>query len=228
MSAVVIEPEATGSPDSSRDSDVLSAFLTGFVDVSAVATFSAEPTFTTEAASVLAVETDQGVVEEDGRNDGFEAVAQTPDEIVVSDSGAVCVDAEYLSDTPPSRLVHTSPILADVLCPSSSTLPCATDSHGVFINSRLISYATLCKRPGVHCTRSRMLVNSVLLNEWIPETHDLNITQVRLSMYDVRHPVGMQHLLHSIISMRRRLQDVFCIDTIGNRVLGSLPSFKVQ
>lgn len=119
--------------------------------------------------------------------------AETPED-------EVCVEMSYLSRVPSEHLVHASPFSAAVLCPSSSTLPCATADHMVRVAGKSISYRQLCK--STNCEKRNMLVNSVLAHAWTETMHDGNTA---LTMFDARHPEFVQRVVHRVISMRRAI-----------------------
>lgn len=114
------------------------------------------------------------------------------------DSSEVCVDARYLSYVPSLHLVHKEPILARVLCPQNTTLPCGTPNHMLRIRETATSYASFCL--SVPCTHRRIAVNSVLSHRWHEEDHGYGIT---LTMLDMRHPELIQQVLHSAIAAFR-------------------------
>lgn len=112
----------------------------------------------------------------------------------------VCVDARYLSRYTADNLVHMAHITADVLCPTDSSLPCATANHMVRLNGKAISYAALCEER--KCTIDRMQVNSVLSHKWTEQEHDNGVV---LTMLDARHPETVQKSLHRLTSARRAI-----------------------
>lgn len=112
-----------------------------------------------------------------------------------------CVDARYLTSYSAEHLVHPAHMMADVLCPADSTLPCGTANHMVRIAGKPISYAALCETR--KCTADRMLVNSVLSHEWKEQKHGEGLV---LTMFDVRHPEVAQKTLHRFIAMRRTME----------------------
>lgn len=112
----------------------------------------------------------------------------------------VCVDAKYLASFPAHTLVHTKAIRAAVLCPQSSSLPCATADHMVRVNGMATSYREYCNRAGVSCESKRMAVNSVLSHLWEETRHDDGVS---LTMLDARHPETLQKMMHRAIAIRR-------------------------
>lgn len=116
----------------------------------------------------------------------------------------VCVDAAHLADYPASSLVHASHIDASVLCPASSTLPCATADHMVRVAGKSISYRQLCERRA--CEKRSMPVNSVLVHAWEETTHEEDVV---LTMFDARHPELVQRVLHRITALNRAVRRTF-------------------
>lgn len=110
----------------------------------------------------------------------------------------VCVDASYLINYASHQLVHVKHIMADVLCPKDSSLPCATANHMIRIDGKAASYVQYCERYA--CADNKMEVNSVLSYMWEDEDHD---NGVKLTMFDVRHPEKVQIILHRLTAVRR-------------------------
>lgn len=125
------------------------------------------------------------------------------------ESRAVCVEAIYLArlGIDEEHLVHKNHILADVLCPMGSSLPCGTAAHGLIVGGKVISYREWCAKEGARCIARTALVNSVLTVHWRDEVHhhDQHSTVV-LTMFDVRYPRLLQKVVHGAIAIRRVLR----------------------
>lgn len=161
------------------------------------------------AVSVHAAEDEDTNDHNDGDGDDHSKHSPEPDETAEASSDAddeVCVDAKYLTSFPAHTLVHTTAIRAAVLCPQSSSLPCATADHMVRVNGMATSYRELCNRAGVACESKRMAVNSVLSHLWEETTHDDGVS---LTMLDARHPETLQKMMHRAIAVRRSIARVF-------------------
>lgn len=115
-----------------------------------------------------------------------------------SSDNDVCVDASYLFNYASHQLVHAKHIMADVLCPAESSLPCATPNHMIRIDGKAASYAQYCERYA--CAENKMEVNSVLSHIWEDENHGNGF---ELTMFDYRHPENLQIVLHRLTAMRR-------------------------
>lgn len=114
------------------------------------------------------------------------------------DAEEVCVSASYVSKYARHELVHAEHIMADVLCPVDSSLPCATSNHMVRVNGLTKSYSQYCELN--KCAKDKMEVNSVLSHIWQDEDHG---NGVQLTMFDVRHPEMVQKVLHRLTAVRR-------------------------
>lgn len=69
------------------------------------------------------------------------------------------------------------------------------------VNDKAMSYGEYCKV--VKCqVKDNVLVNSVLSHIWEEESHGSN---VKLTMFDIRHPEFIQSILHRTMSATRRL-----------------------
>lgn len=115
--------------------------------------------------------------------------------------GEECVDAQYVTRYGPDDLVHDPHILAQVLCPVNSSLPCGTPDHMLKIQGTPVSYRQFCDI--VRCERTTMHVNSVLSHIWEDEEHDRGIV---LTMLDVRHPERVQTIVHRTVAARRAVR----------------------
>lgn len=125
----------------------------------------------------------------------------------------VCVDAAYLASkgfTSSAHFVHRNHFEADVLCPLSSGLPCGTANHAIRMGDdqlmkKTTSYKTFCAV--YKCERKRMLVNSVWSHMWDENHHGVVNAQenVKLTMFDQRHPQSMQLALHRIMATARQV-----------------------
>jgi hypothetical protein len=124
-----------------------------------------------------------------------------------NDSG--CVDETWLvrRGYEPSELVHATPVVMDVLCPTGLSLPCGTEHHAVQYAGQTLSYAQLCGNSDVFCTSSKMAVNSL----WSFHAHAKagievdNASETRLFMHDVRYSYSQQYALHSVMSAFRTI-----------------------
>jgi hypothetical protein len=122
-----------------------------------------------------------------------------------NDSG--CVDVTWLvrRGYKPSELVHSTPVVMDVLCPTGLSLPCGTEHHAVQYAGKTMSYAQLCGSSDVFCTASKMSVNSL----WSFHAHAKagievdSASETRLFMHDVRYSYSQQYALHSVMSAFR-------------------------
>jgi hypothetical protein len=123
-------------------------------------------------------------------------------------SGA-CVDETWLvrRGYKSRELVHATPVVMDVLCPTGLSLPCGSEHHAVQYAGKTVSYAQLCGSSDVFCTSSRMGVNSL----WSFHTHARagievdGATGTRLFMHDVRYSYAQQYALHSVMSAARNV-----------------------
>jgi hypothetical protein len=124
-----------------------------------------------------------------------------------NDSG--CVDVTWLvrRGYKPSELVHSTPVVMDVLCPTGLSLPCGTEHHAVQYAGKTVSYAQLCGSSDVFCTASKMSVNSL----WSFHAHAKagievdSASETRLFMHDVRYSYSQQYALHSVMSAFRAI-----------------------
>lgn len=183
---VTIEPSSTGRPEQTFWESQPSVEASAYADASMqVAAVDSTPSADT-----------------DGNPSPSPSVLPLSAEVT---SRAVCVDAAYLQHVPRQHLVHREHIAADVLCVADSTLPCATEHHAVVFRSKLTSYADLCAMDNVRCMRRRSLVNSVLSHRWQLQTHRHGEEHLELTMYDVRHPVAMQLVLHWTLAAVRHI-----------------------
>lgn len=183
---------------------------------------SGEPSAAISFAPIWQQEAGPQQNEDEEEEDDKEAEAsKQPDPAATAESKNVCVDATYLNEYLRRDLVHAEHVWADVLCPANSTLPCGTTEHGVLSEGTLISYAALCQRPGMACSKTRMLVNSVLSNKWPLQQHITGRmhSSVQLTMFDVRHPPRVQLVLHSFISFGRYTSSVMRLGLFSRSVL---------
>lgn len=121
------------------------------------------------------------------------------------DDDEVCVDAKHLAHYPSHLLVHLTPFRASVLCPLSSTLPCATADHMLRVEGKSMSYREYCSI--VKCSKDEMDVNSVMSHVWKETAHDNG--RAMLTMYDARHPESLQRMVHRVTALRRTVSRVF-------------------
>lgn len=122
-----------------------------------------------------------------------------------TDDGSTCVDHQWLvaQGFGAHEMVHAAPVLAPVLCPVGSRLPCGTAHHALRIGNQDTSYGEYCATRKVECTRERIFVNSLFAFHPVSRSGiDLtaNTLSVRLYMHDVRYPFGAQVALHMAIS----------------------------
>lgn len=140
-------------------------------------------------------------------------VSASPDD----DDDEICVDVKYLATkgfTSSQHFVHRQHFKANVLCPMSNGLPCGTANHAIRINGKgnevkkITSYKTFCSV--YKCERKRMLVNSVWSHIWNENEHGVidesqENENMKLTMFDQRHPQSMQLALHRIMATTRRV-----------------------
>lgn len=163
--------------------------------------------------------------------DGDESPAPFGDDLQPSispsdgDDDAVCVDHTYVLKTHDAhQLVHKQHVYAPVLCPTGlqNGLPCATRFHMVHVNGADMSYEQLCERINGGCVKTSMYVNSVLSHVWdegltqehVGGKHTFRYklkggvdddVEVRLGMYDVRHPKSLQRWIHRAVQLKRNV-----------------------
>jgi len=212
----IFTPHTTPTMDAQLDEDQEAVFMTPTVsgepssDLVALPTDGAHPHNNGHAPNGDGDTADAEDDEDD--NNAHESadespwpLAPTPTVTVGGGGGRVCVDATYLRNYPRRSLVHAEHVLADVLCPSHPSLPCATAYHMVRHNGRPLSYAQYCHQHNATCARGRMAVNSVWSHKWIDEDHGDGL---HLTMFDARYSETAQRGLHRLLLWHRVLADV--------------------
>lgn len=139
--------------------------------------------------------------------------------------GNQCVDLEWLISSGFSQrdLVHSSGILADVLCVSHLPhLPCGTPHHALAVDGHSItSYRELCKVSA--CRKTRLFVNTVWAHHHQSRSGVLLQDGIRLYMHDTRYPFVVQMLLHAGLAIGRDLQDYFRSGRLGYSIAQCIP-----